>query len=145
MDASTSGDHPYVPLECLVLAPRLRTLTDVCHGRIPRFIEGGADAPVSKAGTFPGLAFRLPPSGLCACWTRLAASRATRQPVWRSTADGIGRVRTLVEGAVRRGYVAFAVPLDVPSGSIGCPLTCRAWSGLSSGTVISPTPGGAEG
>jgi hypothetical protein len=31
----------------------------------------------------------------------------------RSTADVIGRVRTLVEEAVRRSYVALAVSLDV--------------------------------
>jgi hypothetical protein len=31
----------------------------------------------------------------------------------RSTADGIARVRSLIEGAVRRGCVAFAVSLDV--------------------------------
>ena len=31
----------------------------------------------------------------------------------RSTADAVARVRSLVEGAERRGYVALAVSLDV--------------------------------
>jgi hypothetical protein len=39
----------------------------------------------------------------------------------RSTADAIGRVRILVEGAVRRGYVALAVSLDVVNAFNGIP------------------------
>ena len=46
----------------------------------------------------------------------------------RSTADAVARVRSLVEGAERRGYVALAVSLDVVNAfnSIPWDRICRA-------------------
>ena len=77
----------------------------------------------------------------------------------RSTADAVARVRSLVEGAERRGYVALAVSQDVvnafnsiawtgyagPSSFIGYPRIYGVWSGHFSGTEASPTPSVAGG
>jgi hypothetical protein len=101
-------------------------------GRIPCPMERGADSPVAESGTFLGLAFRLP---VCVqldqavkLLERIVAARleshlSRRAPglhdsqfgfrKGRSTADAIGRVRTLVTGGRRRGYVALAVSLGV--------------------------------
>jgi hypothetical protein len=99
-------------------------------GRIPRPMEGGADGSVAEAGTFSRLAFRpvclLDQAGkllesvvaarleshLSRCAPRLHDSRFGFLK-GRSTADAIARVRSLVEGAVRRGCMALAVSRDV--------------------------------
>ena len=77
----------------------------------------------------------------------------------RSTADAVARVRSLVEGAEQRGYVALAVSQDVvnafnsiawtgyarPSRFIEYPSICGVWSGHFSGTEASSTPSLAGG
>ena len=64
----------------------------------------------------------------------------------QSTADAVARIRSLVEGAERRGCVALAVSLDVFNAFNSIPTRiCGLWSGRFSGIEASSTPSAAGG